>query len=158
MSENSENAYFTPPRNAKPIDPVLRLGMEINADTIYVLFCGGFPTLSAYLCFRENVEVYHVSDVGELRELLNSADGIAADLIVIYNDKLQDLPPMTFRSPVDGYESTVIFSLDADTTIEGELEKWYTLVDNLRPRKREFVEGLCLYCKLHPESKGDKGE
>ena len=48
MSTDNSNQYFTPPRNAKPIDPVLRLGREINADTIYVLFCGGFPTLSAY--------------------------------------------------------------------------------------------------------------
>ena len=153
MSENNESAYFTPPRMAKPIDSVLRYGMELNYGTIYVLFCGGFPTLTAHLSFRENVEVYRVNNVEDLRELLNSADGVPADLVVIYDDKFQNLPPLTYRSPVDGHESTVVFSLDADMTKEEELKKWYALVDSLRPKKQKFVEGYMLYSKLHPESK-----
>ena len=153
MSENNESAYFTPPRMAKSIDPVLRYGMELNYGTIYVLFCGGFPSLSAYLCFRENVEVYDVRDVEELREQLTSADGVPADLVVIYDDKYQNLPPLTYRSPVDGHEFTIVFSLDVDFTKEEELEKWYALVDSLRPKKQQFVEGYMLYSKLHPESK-----
>lgn len=157
MCENNENAYFTPPHSVKPIDPAIRLGMEINADTIHVLFCGGFPTLSAYLCFRENVEVYYVRGVEELRETLNSANGIPPDLIVIYSDKMQGLPPLIFRSPVDGYESTVLFSLDVDITIEGELDRWYSLVDCLRPIKHDFVKGLSLYRKLHSQLKEDAG-
>lgn len=155
MSADHPNQHFTPPRMAKPIDAVLRFGMEMNYGTIYVLFCGGFLTLSAYLCFRENVEVYDVDNVEELRELLTSADGVPADLVVIYNDSFQNLPPMTFRSPVDGHESTIVFSLDADLTKDGELDKWYALVDSLRPKKQQFVEEYRLYSKLHPESKED---
>ena len=152
-TDNSQ--YFTPPRIAKPIAPALRYGLELNYKTLYVLFCGGFPTLTAHLSFRENVEVYRVNNVEELRELLNSADGVPADLVVIYDEKYQKLPPMTFCSPVDGHESTVVFSLDADMTKEEELEKWYALVDSLRPQKQKFVEGYSQYCKLHPEPKED---
>ena len=152
-TDNSQ--YFTPPRIAKPIDPALRYGMELNYKTIYVVFCGGFPTLTVHLSFQENVEVYRVNNVEELRELLNSADGVPADLVVIYDEKYQNLPPMTFCSPVDGHESTVVFSLDADMTKEEELEKWYALVDSLRPKKQKFVEGYSQYCKLHPEPKED---
>ena len=36
MSKDSSNQIFTPPRNAKPIDPVLRFGMEMN-DQWYAL-------------------------------------------------------------------------------------------------------------------------
>ena len=153
MSENNESAYFTPPRITKPIDPVLRYGMELNYGTIYVLFCGGFPSLEVYLSFRKNVEVYSVETVDELRELMNSADGVPADLVVIYDDKFQNLPPLTYRSPVDGHECMVVFSLDVDFTKEGELEKWYALIDSLRPKKQEFVEGYIKYSKLHPELK-----
>ena len=153
MSTDNSNQHFTPPRIAKPIDPALRYGMELNYKTIYVLFCGGFPTLTAHLSFRENVDVYRVNNVEELRELLSGADGVPADLVVIYDEKYQNLPPMTFCSPVDGHESTVVFSLDADMTKEEELEKWYALVDSLRPKKQKFVEGYMPYSKLHPESK-----
>ncbi len=153
MNTDNSNQHFTPPRIAKPIDPVQRYGMEMNYKTIYVLFCGGFPSLSVYLCYRENVEVYDVRDIEELREQLTGADGIPADLVVIYDDKFQNLPPLTYRSPVDGHEFTIVFSLDADITKEGELEKWYALVDSLRPKKQKFVEGYMLYSKLHPESK-----
>ncbi len=155
MSKDSSNQHFTPPRSAKPIDPVLRFGMEMNYQTIYVVLCGGFPALSAYLCFQEGVEVYHVDSAGELRELLTSADGIPADLVVIYSYDFQNLPPMTFRSPVDGHESTVMFSLDVDITKDGEIEKWYALIDSLRPQKQQFVEGYVQYSKLHPESKSN---
>ena len=155
MSTDNSNQHFTPPRIAKPIDPAVRYGMEMNYGTIYVLFCGGFPSLSAYLCFRENVEVYDVRDVEELREQLTSADGVPADLVVIYDEKYQNLPPMTFCSPVDGHESTIVFSLDVDFPKEDELEKWYALVDSLRPKKQKFVEGYSQYCKLHPEPKED---
>ena len=155
MSKDSSNQHFTPPRKAKPIDPVQRFGMEVNCETIYVVFCGGFPTLSAHLYFQKDVEVCHVSDAGELREVLTGADGVPADLAVIYSDDFQTLPPMTFFSPVDSHETTVVFSLDADTTKDGELEKWYALIDSLRPKKRQFVEGLKLYEKLHLESKED---
>ena len=154
MSIDSSSQHFTPPRNVKPIDPVLRLGMEFDAETIHVVFCGGFPTLSAYLCFQENVEVYHVGTVGELRELLTGADGIPADLIVIYSHDFQALPPMAFFSPVDGHEFTVIFSVDVIADSE-ELNGWYALVDSLRPKKKRFVEEFLLYQKLHPESKED---
>ena len=154
MSKDSSNQHFTPPRKAKPIDPVQRFGMEVNCETIYVVFCGGFPTLSAYLCFQENVEVYHVGTVGELRELLTGADGIPADLIVIYSHDFQALPPMAFFSPVDGHEFTVIFSVDVMADSE-ELNGWYALVDSLRPKKKRFVEEFLLYQKLHPESKED---
>ena len=71
------------------------------------------------------------------------------------DEKYQNLPPMTFCSPVDGHESTVVFSLDADMTKEEEQEKWYALVDSLRPKKQKFVEGYMLYSKLHPEPKED---
>lgn len=155
MSKDSSNQHFAPPRKARPIDPVLRFGMEVNYETIYVILCGGFPTLSAYLYFQKDVEVCHVSDAGELREVLTGADGVPADLAVIYSDDFQTLPPMTFFSPVDSHETTVVFSLDADTTKDGELEKWYALIDSLRPKKRQFVEGLKLYEKLHLESKED---
>ncbi len=150
-TDNSQ--YFTPPRIAKPIDPAVRYGMEMNYGTIYVLFCGGFPTLTAHLSFRENVDVYRVNSAEELRELLTGADGIPADLVVIYDDKFQSLPPLTYRSPVDGHEFTIVFSLDVDFTKDEELEKWYALVDSLRPQKQKFVEGYMLYSKLHPESK-----
>lgn len=151
MYSENVNQHFTPPRRAKPIDPVLRFGMEVNYQTIYVVLCGGFPSLAAYLYFRENVEVCHVRTTEELRELLTGAEGIPADLAVIYSDTFRDLPPMTFRSPVDGHESTVVFSLDADITKDGELDKWYALIDSLRLQKRQFVEGMKLYQKLHPE-------
>lgn len=150
-TDNSQ--YFTPPRIAKPIDPALRYGMELNYKTIYVLFCGGFPTLTAHLSFRENVDVYRVNNVEELRKQLTSADGIPADLVLIYDDKFQNLPPMTFCSPVDSHESTVVFALDADLTQKDELDKWYALVDSLRTKKQEFVEGYNQYFKLHPGSK-----
>ena len=154
MSKDSSNQHFTPPRNAKPIDPVLRFGMEVNYKTIYVVFCGGFPTLSAYLCFQEDVEVYHVSDAGELREVLTGADGVPADLAVVYSYDFQTLPPMTFFSPVDGHETTVKFSLDTEID-EDRLNEWYSLIDSLRAKKKRFVEGFLLYQKLHPESKED---
>lgn len=38
MSIDSSSQHFTPPRNVKPIDPVLRLGMEFDAETIHVVF------------------------------------------------------------------------------------------------------------------------
>ncbi len=153
MNTDNSNQHFTPPRMAKPIGPVQRFGMEMDYGTIYVLFCGGFPTLTAHLSFRENVEVYRVNSAGELREQLTGADGIPADLVVIYDDRFQSLPPMTFRSPVDGHESTVVFSLDADMTKEGELEKWYALADSLRAKKQKNAESYLLYGKLHSELK-----
>ncbi len=99
MSENSESAYFTPPRIAKPIGPAVRYGMEMNYKTIYVLFCGGFPSLTAHLSFRENVDVYRVNSAEELREQLTGADGIPADLVVIYDDKFRAFPvlPLAVR-------------------------------------------------------------
>ncbi len=155
MNTDNSNQHFTPPRMAKQIDPVQRFGMEADYGTIYVLFCGGFPTLTAHLSFRENVEVYRVNSVEELREQLTGAEGIPADLVVIYDDRFQSLPPLTFCSPVDGHESTVVFALDADLTKEGEVEKWYALVDSLRTKKQKYVEGYSQYCKLHPVPKED---
>ena len=155
MSTDPSSQYFTPPRLTKPIDPILRYSMGINAKTIYVVFCGGFPTLTAHLCFQENVEVYRAVNIEELRELLTGANGIPADLVVINSYEFQSLPPLTFCSPVDGHESTVVFSLYSDLTKEGEVEKWYTLVDSLRTKKQKFVEGYSQYCKLHPEPKED---
>lgn len=155
MSTDSSNQHFTPPRNAKPIDPVLRFGMEMNHKTIYVVFCGGFPTLSAYLCFQEDVEVYHVSTAEELRGLLTGADGIPADLAVIYSHDFQTLPPMAFFSPVDGHETMVQFSLDAAIADEDGLNEWCSLIDSLRAKKRQFVEGYKRYSELYPESKED---
>ena len=152
MSKDSSNQHFTPPRKAKPIDPVQRFGMEVNCETIYVVFCGGFPTLSAYLYFQKDVEVCHVSDAGELREVLTGADGVPADLAVVYSYDFQNLPPMTFFSPVDGHETTVKFSLDTEID-EDRLNEWYALIDSLRAKKRQFVEGMKLYQKLHPEVK-----
>lgn len=155
MAANTSNSTFTPLRNAKPIDPVLRFGMEMNYKTIYVVFCGGFPTLSAYLCFQEDVEVYHVSTAEELRGLLTGADGIPADLAVIYSHDFQTLPPMAFFSPVDGHETMVKFSLDAAIADEDGLNEWCSLIDSLRAKKWQFVEGYKRYSELHPESKED---
>lgn len=155
MEANTNNSAFTPPRNAKPIDPVLRFGMEMNYKTIYVVFCGGFPTLSAYLCFQEDVEVYHVSTAEELRGLLTGADGIPADLAVIYSHDFQTLPPMAFFSPVDGHETMMKFSLDTAIANEDGLDEWCSLIDSLRVQKRQFVEGYKRYSELHPESKED---
>lgn len=43
MEANANNSAFTPLRNTKPIDPVLRFGMEMNYKTIYVVFTVAFP-------------------------------------------------------------------------------------------------------------------
>nr|WP_325186642.1 hypothetical protein [uncultured Oscillibacter sp.] len=155
MSKDSSNQHFTPPRKAKPIDPVQRFGMEVNCETIYVVFCGGFPTLSAYLYFQKDVEVCHVSTAEELRGLLTGADGIPADLAVIYSPDFQILPPMAFFSPVDGHETMVQFSLDAAIADEDGLNEWCSLIDSLRAKKRQFVEGYKRYSELYPESKED---
>jgi len=39
---STEIQHFTPPRVAKAIDPVLRLEMEINYGTLYVVLCRAF--------------------------------------------------------------------------------------------------------------------
>jgi len=155
---STESRHFTPPHIAKPIDPVLRFGMEMNYGTLYVVLCGGFPTLMAHLCYQENVDVFTVRTVGELRELLAGADGIPADLAIVYSDTMQGLPPLTFRSPVDGHESTVIFTLDP---MIGDGERFSgidALASQLLEKKEQFVKGYSEYSRNHPGVKEETRE
>lgn len=155
---STESQHFTPPRVAKAIGPVLRLEMEINYGTLYVVLCGGFPTLMAYFCFREDVEVFTVRTVEELRGLLTGADGIPADLAVVYSDTMQGFPPLTFRSPVDGHESTVIFTLDPLATDKDRFSEIDTLAGQLLEKKEQFVKGYRAYSRIYPGDKEEMGE
>ena len=70
-----------------------------------------------------------------------AADGIPADLVVVEMHTMTDLPQMSFFSPADDHESTVVFSPDLFPDDE-RVGEFYAMVDGMLEKKRQHTEKI----------------
>ena len=94
------------------LTPVQRTAICLDGEQLCVMLCGSLPTLMAYLLVRDDVRLYAVRTSAELKETLTDADGIPADLVIVEERVMKDLPQMSFFSPADDHESVVVFLPD----------------------------------------------
>ena len=138
---------YTPHR----LTPVQRTAISLDSEHLCVILCGSLPTMMAYLLVRDDVLLYAVRTSAELKETLLDEGGIPADLVFVEAHRLSDLPQMSFFSPADDHESTVVFSPDLFPD-DGQVSGFYAMVDGMLEKKRQQTEKIW---KLFEKENGD---
>lgn len=123
------------------LTPVQRTAISLDVGHLCVILCGSLPTMMAHLLVRDDVLLYAVRTSAELKETLTDADGIPADLVVVEMHTMTDLPQMSFFSPADDHESTVVFSPDLFPDDE-RVGEFYAMVDGMLEKKRQQTEKI----------------
>lgn len=100
---------------------------------------------------QEAFNRYAVRTSAELKETLLDEGGIPADLVFVEAHRLSDLPQMSFFSPADDHESTVVFSPDLFPD-DGQVSGFYAMVDGMLEKKRQQTEKIW---KLFEKENGD---
>ena len=121
------------------LTPVQRTAICLDREQLCVMLCGSLPTLMAYLLIRDDVLLYAVRTSAELRETLTDADGIPADLVIVEERVMKDLPQMSFFSPADDHESVIVFLPDLFPDDEERIGGIYALVDGTLARKQQRI-------------------
>ena len=123
------------------LTPVQRTAIILDGGHLCVILCGSLPTMMAHLLVRDDVLLYAVRTSAELKETLMDEGGIPADLVFVEAHRLTDLPQMSFFSPADDHESTVVFSPDLFPD-DGQVSEFYAMVDGMLEKKRQHTEKI----------------
>lgn len=145
-------AFAAPPSIPHPVSAQLRTAMCLDDRKLYIVLCGSLPTLLANLMFMENIQLYHVHTSTELKEMLMDGNGIPADLAIVEAHILADLPKMSFFSPSDDHECTVMFTPDPFIGDNERLNEIYAVIDELLVHKQQQVKKVIEFIQGKPET------
>lgn len=133
------------------LTPVQRTAICLDSGQLCVVLCGSLPTMMAHLLVRDDVLLYTVRTSADLKETLMDEGGVPADLVFVEAHHLSDLPQMSFFSPADDHESTVVFSPDLFPD-DGQVGEFYAMIDRMLEKKRQQKEKIW---KLFEKENGD---
>ena len=134
--------FVSPPLIPHPVSPEQRTAMRLDDRKLYVVLCGSLPTLLANLMFKENIRFYGVHTSTKLKDMLMDENGIPADLAIVEAHTLAALPQMSFFSPTDDHECTVMFTPDPFIGDNIRLNEIYAVMDELLLKKQLWIKEL----------------
>lgn len=86
--------------------------------------------------YRENIQLYGVRTGTDLKNMLIDENGIPADLAIVEPHTMADLPRMSFFSPSDDHECTVMFTPDPFIGDKISLNEIYAVMEELLSKKQ----------------------